>query len=245
LIFGHAKPGWNDVFTRQGESYERLMDLRISAQTMFLKHRAHEQIQSALRARTRKLTVYEPGQNVMVWRTGKGTKTKPGKDGKWLGPAVVLKHHRNSNGTFGKIVWISLGGRLYRAAPEHLRPTTERETLMFETTYPKMSINPTDLLNKGEFEDLADQPLPTPEDHDMGDNVLEPEIISEVPTEPSSSSNTPSVPRRKRIGKQPENPDNPETKSRRVVQLVYHVDQDDINKYFKDPSSSDDEDFNF
>jgi hypothetical protein len=51
-IFGHAKPGWNDVFTRQGESYERLMDLRISAQTMFLKHRAHEQLQSALRART-------------------------------------------------------------------------------------------------------------------------------------------------------------------------------------------------
>ena len=58
------------------------------------------------------LTVYEPGQNVMVWRTGKGTKTKPGKDGKWLGPAVVLIRQSNTNDTFGKVIWVSLGRRL-------------------------------------------------------------------------------------------------------------------------------------
>ena len=71
----------------------------------------------------------------------------------------------------------------------------------------------------------------------MGDHVLEPELISDVPMEPSSSSTVPSAPRRKRIGKQPENPDNPETKSSRVVQLVYHVDQEDINKFAKAPQN--------
>ena len=30
-VFGYAKPGWEDVFTKQGESYGRIMDLRISA----------------------------------------------------------------------------------------------------------------------------------------------------------------------------------------------------------------------
>jgi hypothetical protein len=100
-----------------------------------------------------------------------------------------------------------------------------------------MTINPTDLLNKGEFEDLIDQPNPKPEDHDMGDHVLEPELISDVPMEPSTSSTTPSAPRRKRIGKRPENPDNPETKPRRVVQLVCHVDQDDINKFATSPQT--------
>jgi len=234
-VFGHAKPGWEEVFTKPGESYQRVMDLRISAQTTYLKHRAHEQIQSALRAKTRKLKVYEPGTNVMVWRTGKGTRTKPGKDGKWLGPAIVLSHQRNTNGTFGKIVWVSLGGRLYRVAPEHLRDTTERETLIFETSYPKMSIDPKDLLQKGEFDDLIDQEHPTEEDFDMEDYVLDKSQVGDIPKESTSSTDV-QVRYRKR-GKQPENSDTPETKSRKVVELVYHVDQQDITKFAKSPQT--------
>jgi len=208
------------------------MDLRIRAQTLFLKHRAHEQIQSALRARTRTLKVYEPGMNVMVWRTGKGTKSKPGKDGKWLGPAVVLTHQRNANGTFGKVVWVSLGGRLYRVAPEHLRPTTERETLIFETTYPKTSIDPKDLLEKGEFEDLIDRPNPSAEDVGMEDHVLDPESIIEHPMNGDRTENLERPQKYRKTGKQTPKPnDSQETRSLRVVELVYHLDQKDITKF--------------
>ena len=106
-VFGYAKPGWEDVIQKPGEDYRRIMELRIAAQTHFMRHRAHEQIQSALRAKTRKHTVFEPGQTVMLWRTGKGTKIKPGREGRWLGPATVLVHQRNPNGSFGKIIWVT------------------------------------------------------------------------------------------------------------------------------------------
>ena len=75
---------------------------------------------------------------VFVWRSGKGTKTKPGWGGKWLGPGVVLVHERSIEGP-GKIVWVALAGKLYRAAPEHLRLATEREGIVFDLNHPRIS----------------------------------------------------------------------------------------------------------
>ena len=106
------------------------MELRIAAQSHYLRHKAHEKLQVAQRARTRQAYVYNAGQPVMAWRSGKGTRTKPGWGGKWFGPGSVLVHQRNRDGAPSKIVWVSLGGKLYRVAPEHLRMAMEREGIV-------------------------------------------------------------------------------------------------------------------
>ena len=241
-VFGHAKPGWENIPNRPSENYERIMELRISAQTQFLKHQAHERIQTALRAKTRKYQVFEPGQTVMLWRTGKGTRTKPGKDGRWLGPAIVLIHQRSSNGSYGKIVWVSLGGKLYRVAPEHLRTTTEREGIIFETNYPRVSERFEDVLKKGEFEDLTGQANPTNEDYDMGDRILD-----GIPEETEMSDGPVIPPRyRRRIDwdekarQDPQDLTNSTSSSsskkvKKAIELVYTVEPSEITELVESP----------
>ena len=163
-----------------------------------------------------------------------------GEQAKGLSPSLEKTengqvHQRNPNGMFSKIVWVSLGGRLYRVAPEHLRCTTERETLIFETNYPRVSFDPKDLLQKGEYEDLTTQSNPKDEDFDMEDHVLDPESVKQIPKESTSSSST-EVRYRKRSKTGDLNP-NTEAKSRKVVQLVYAVDQQDITKFAKSPQT--------
>ena len=81
---------------------------------------------------------------------------------------------KNPNGTFGEIVWVTLGGKLYLAAPEHLRPTMEREGIMFEMNNPRNNLDPKDLILKREYEDLTGQESPHPDEFELGHRVLEP-----------------------------------------------------------------------
>ena len=58
---------------------------------------------------------YEKGHWVMMWR-------KRGENqGQWIGPAQVLLHEGP------QVTWTSMGSRLYRIAPEHLRPLSAVE----------------------------------------------------------------------------------------------------------------------
>ena len=170
--FGMSKPSWEEAITIPSDSFKDVMELRLNAQKHWLKAKAHERLLIAQRAKTRTLVVWKPGTKCMVWRAGKGTKTKPGWGGKWLGPGIVLIHQTTSDGGPSKVVWISLGGRLYRVAPEHLRQTTEREGILFDMNFPRIGEDPNELLKAGEFTDLTGTARPTPEDVEMGDRVV-------------------------------------------------------------------------
>lgn len=58
---------------------------------------------------------YQPGEWVMLWcRRGQA-------DGFWRGPARVIVQEGNA------VVWANWGTRLYRVAPEHVRPVSAME----------------------------------------------------------------------------------------------------------------------
>ena len=49
----------------------------------------------------------------MVWKQGNGA-----LPGQWIGPMKVVIHENN------KTVWTTMASKLYRCAPEHVRPVT-------------------------------------------------------------------------------------------------------------------------
>ena len=59
---------------------------------------------------------YCPGEWVMVWKQGQGA-----LPGSWLGPmkVIVQENHRT--------IWVTMLSKLYRCAPEHVRPVTAAE----------------------------------------------------------------------------------------------------------------------
>ena len=64
----------------------------------------------------------------MFWREGKGTES-----GSWHGPAKVLMvEDRN-------LLWLSHLTRLYRCAPEHVRPLSEDEARSVTNTDRQMA----------------------------------------------------------------------------------------------------------
>ena len=222
--------------TSPTETFKDVMALRVKAQNLWIHEKAHERLLTATRAKTRSLTVYEAGMKVMVWRAGKGTKTKPNWGGRWLGPGLVLVHQRTADGP-SKIVWCSVGGKLYRVAPEHLRQATEREGVVFDMTNPAMSQDPMDMLKAGEFMDLTGTPGPTEAQLEAYGRELH---ASQLPVEV----------RRMRINGKQSRPDIPAAMddrsevrvdsgpkrlrqfSQEVVQIIFSVDSD---KFVTDP----------
>ena len=245
--FGHAKSTWDDCIETPGESFQDVMQLRIRAQEHWLKEKAHQKLLIATRAKTRSLTTYAPGDKVLIWRSGKGTKTKPGWGGKWLGPAIVLMHQAP------KVVWISLGGKLYRCAPEHLRQATEREGFVFDMNFPRMSFDPDQVLAKGEFEDCISDPKPTPDQVELEGGPIDSRDVpmSEPSTRTRGLDTAPESQQKKMRIKiksaksaqaEPREEQNlapviPTDYGKGVIQMVFHMDQKDIDKFSKNPEN--------
>ena len=59
---------------------------------------------------------YRTGEWVMVWKQGNGA-----LPGQWMGPMKVVIHEN------GKRVWTTMASKLYRCAPEHVRPVSASE----------------------------------------------------------------------------------------------------------------------
>ena len=59
---------------------------------------------------------YQPGEWVMSWREGTGQQS-----GYWQGPMKVVVHENQQT------IWVTMSSKLFRSAPEHVRPVTSEE----------------------------------------------------------------------------------------------------------------------
>ena len=59
---------------------------------------------------------YQPGEWVMSWREGTGQQS-----GYWQGPMKVVVHENQQT------IWVTMSSKLFRSAPEHVRPVTSKE----------------------------------------------------------------------------------------------------------------------
>ena len=147
-----------------GASHEK----RRKAESLMTDAIYKRRLERAERARNRRLLIYEPGQLVHYFRRGKGKKNKPGWRGQFFGPARVLAMEtvKEADGQLrpGKSVWLTHGGRLKRAAPEQLRPASDREEAIANLTDPLGAEVPwtfgrmTGELVQGEYEDITEKP---------------------------------------------------------------------------------------
>ena len=73
---------------------------------------------------------YQPGEWVMIWREGKGA-----LHGQWVGPMKVVVHEN------AQTVWTTMASKLYRVAPEHIRPVSASETHKIKILPNELSIS--------------------------------------------------------------------------------------------------------
>ena len=84
-----------------------------------LAYRDRHAARVALNARRRPTREFRPGDEVAVWRRGRGI---PGKRGRarWRGPGIVA-------GETGGNYWVSMPGSFIKCSPEQLRIRTNEE----------------------------------------------------------------------------------------------------------------------
>ena len=88
---------------------------------------------------------YKPGEWIMVWR----------KEGRWIGPMkVIIQEDRH-------VVWASLGNRLFKVAPEQIRPLSAVEEIQHREMCLQKNRMP-DLQDTQRYEDLRSPNLEIP-----------------------------------------------------------------------------------
>ena len=106
-----------DAETAQGIAFRRQLAMRESARLAFFQADSDASLRRAMLRRSRPGNRrYEPGEWVMTWRQGKGA-----NPGHWLGPMKIVVHEN------AQTIWTTLACKLYRCAPEHVRPVTANE----------------------------------------------------------------------------------------------------------------------
>ena len=105
-----------DSETAQGVQFRLQLARRESARRAFV-HVDHDAAlrRSILRKSQGVNRKYIPGEWVMVWRQGRGAADQ------WTGPMKVVVHEN------AQTVWTTMATKLYRAAPEHIRPVSAME----------------------------------------------------------------------------------------------------------------------
>eukprot|EP00435_Cladocopium_sp_Y103_P018219 s2415_g4.t1 len=108
------------------------------AEQSFARFKAEARIARATAAGSRPMKSFCPGDLVYYWRRqvplSEGTRGGFSWSGQFVGPARVLavetKEDEAGNLRPGSCVWLHRAGRLIRAAPEQLRPASDREIAM-------------------------------------------------------------------------------------------------------------------
>ena len=131
---------------------------RSNARQAVLQSLNHRAARIALNSRPRPLRVFQPGDEVAIWRRGRGIKKSSAR---WRGPGVVA-------GETGGNYWVSMPGSFVKCAPEQLRLRTseEREADRFlvrdlraaaASLYPEVGRSPNSQKN---FTDLTGEDRP-------------------------------------------------------------------------------------
>ena len=158
----------------EGIRFRAELSRREHARQAFVKVDNDQACRRALLQRTRpNRGRYQPGDWIMLWRDNK----------RWIGPMRVIQQEGNT------CVWAVFGNRLYRGAPEQVRPLSAVEEVSLEKTWS----NPKEEkpIGRPELnESFGDMPAPT-----QGAN---PEVLSQPgsrrdSTEPEPSIGSPSI----------------------------------------------------
>ena len=116
-----------DSETAQGLAFRKQLELRETARRAFWHADNQASLRRAILRRSRPARKsFATGEWVMVW------KSLP-KSGMWLGPMRVVTHENEST------IWLTMSGKLYRAAPENVRDVSAVETQQIpkhETPFP-------------------------------------------------------------------------------------------------------------
>ena len=157
--------------TPDGLRFRDELSVRERARRAFAKVDNCQVMRRALLQRTRpKREEYPKGTWVMIWR-------KRGESiGNWVGPmqVVIQENHQ--------IVWVSMGSKLFRIAPEHVRPLSAIEEA--ENKHLNIVSHQKDLIQGvTQFQDLIVAPHDlTVEGLESEQNVNNPPGVSEIPS---------------------------------------------------------------
>ena len=162
-----------DAETPDGIRFRDELAVRERARKAFAKVDNCQVMRRAILQRTRpKREEYPKGTWVMIWR-------KRGESiGNWIGPmqVVIQENHQ--------IVWVSMGSKLFRIAPEHIRPLSaieEAENKQLNKDLPQKDL----LQGVTQFQDLISRP------QNMSPEGSDPIIpIAEESQEASETPNT-------------------------------------------------------
>ncbi|CAE7794539.1 unnamed protein product [Symbiodinium sp. CCMP2592] len=120
--------------------FSRLLSLRHDAEQRAKEVRA-QRVLSKLKNTIRRqpLRTFQPTEMVKVWRRALPLELHRGRDGgskkagrhHWIGPGRVVLHetvpHQAEDDYLRHIVWVVIGGKLYRCSAHSVRPVTEQE----------------------------------------------------------------------------------------------------------------------
>ena len=73
---------------------------------------------------------YAPGEWVMCWRQGRGA-----QEGFWAGPMKIVVHENSQT------IWTTQASKLFRCAPEHVRPVSAMEAKNIPITHNEPSVS--------------------------------------------------------------------------------------------------------
>ena len=117
--------------TAHGVAFRRQLACRESARKAFIYADNDSALRRAMLRRTRPGGLpYSPGKWVMCWKLGKGA-----MEGHWIGPMKVVVHEN------AQTIWTTQGSKIYRCAPEHVRPVSSNEARMIPITSKEPSVS--------------------------------------------------------------------------------------------------------